>query len=526
MIVAFIKKHILLLLLILLSLPAVYMLMHPGFFVSDDGEWMIIRLSAFYETFRSGELPVRFIARLNNGYGYPLGNFMYPGFLYLGSIIHLFGFGFTSTIKIIFGLSMLFSGIFTFFWLQRLVSRYAAFFAALFYLYMPYHVFDLYSRGSLGEILALCVIPFVLWQMERRDLVFSSVGVGCLVLAHNTVAFLFVIPLYLYWFLCTKESVIKKSISSAMPLLFGMLLAAFFWIPALYDLQFTIFRSVVISDWQQYFASISLIGVSTLLVVTSSVVVLFLKEKRQVPSYTLHLFFLGLALISLILSVSVSTPFWKIIPVSVIQFPFRMLTLYIPAVTFLFASLLQVFSIKKQVVIGSIIIFLTMLLSSTYYLQVETFDKGDAYYMSNFSTTTTKDEYMPIWVKKPLPGLASKKIEVIDGKSIVSNEQIHPNKVTFTLTGNEKSLIQINTVYFPGWIVLVDSKKKDIFIEKEYGLIQFLLPSGTHTVEVKFSETPIRIFANCLSLVTAGILGIMLFTKLRYNAVKLKKKNG
>src|SRR5689334_16871102 len=81
----------------------------PGFFVSDDGGWMIIRLSAFSQSFREGQFPVRFLGRLNHNYGYPVSNFLYPGFLYAGSVIHAVGFSFTDTVKLIFGSSIVVS---------------------------------------------------------------------------------------------------------------------------------------------------------------------------------------------------------------------------------------------------------------------------------------------------------------------------------------------------------------------------------------------------------------------------------
>ena len=77
-------------------------LLRDGFFVSDDGDWMIIRFSAFFQSFREGQFPVRYLGRLNYEYGYPVSNFLYPGFLYLGSFIRALGVSFVDTVKIIF----------------------------------------------------------------------------------------------------------------------------------------------------------------------------------------------------------------------------------------------------------------------------------------------------------------------------------------------------------------------------------------------------------------------------------------
>ena len=84
------KSNLFFLILVsLLTIPAIVGLLHPGFFVTDDGNWMIIRFSAFYETLRSGQFPVRFLYRLNNSYGYPVADFLYPLFMYLGVFFHI-----------------------------------------------------------------------------------------------------------------------------------------------------------------------------------------------------------------------------------------------------------------------------------------------------------------------------------------------------------------------------------------------------------------------------------------------------
>src|SRR5271167_3041891 len=108
------KKDLLFILLLLICLiPSVLPLAHHGFFQTDDGEWMIIRLSAFYQAMHDGQFPVRFLQRLNFLYGYPVAVFLYPGSFYLGIILHIIRFGFVNSIKIIFGLSLIGSVIFT-----------------------------------------------------------------------------------------------------------------------------------------------------------------------------------------------------------------------------------------------------------------------------------------------------------------------------------------------------------------------------------------------------------------------------
>lgn len=507
-----------LLLLILLLFPSIYSLFHTGFFVSDDGEWMIIRLSAFYETLKTGQIPVRFIERLNNGYGYPLANFMYPSYLYIGSILHLVGFGFVASVKIILGTSMVLSGVFVYLWLQKLYTRLPAAIGALLYVYMPYHVFDLFIRGSIGEVLALAVVPFILWQIERKDMVMTSCGIGMLVLSHNTMAFLFLIPLFIYALIRNKtKGFLNKFLLTSVPFLLGLCLSGFFWIPALYDLQYTIFRSVTIADWQKYFANFELVGYATIVVFISTLFCVCTKRFRLSPYKKEVIFFLSVGIFSLCIALPISSFFWEIIPSSFIQFPFRALSLLIPSLAFLCAFILSFFSTRMQPYIGMIFLLIAIVSCIPFFTPKEFIDKGDMYYISNFSTTTVKNEYMPKWVKKDLPGLPPQKIEIVTGDGVIVEKQQSFNSLTAQVSLKKESIVQINTVYFPGWTVLVDGKETEILYDNPYGLIQLKLPQGDYVLEAKFTETSVRLVADFFSLLATGVLLFLFVRQVRYN---------
>ena len=136
------KRHkqtiLILFLLLILTIPVILPFLHGGFFQSDDGEWMAIRFSAFHQALRDGQFPVRWLGRLNQEYGYPVSNFLYPGFMYLAEIPKVIGFGFVDSIKIIIGLSLISSAVFTFFWLKKIFTPFSAFMGAIFYFYAPY----------------------------------------------------------------------------------------------------------------------------------------------------------------------------------------------------------------------------------------------------------------------------------------------------------------------------------------------------------------------------------------------------
>ncbi|MCJ7792889.1 MAG: hypothetical protein MUP45_02845 [Candidatus Marinimicrobia bacterium] len=129
---------------------------------------MVIRLTAFHQALAVGELPVRFLFRLNYGYGYPVLNFLYPGGFYLGEVFHLAGMNFVNSVKLVFGLSVIMAGLFSFFWLKTKFSFMASLLGSLFYVYTPYFLWDIYKRGSMGEVLALALVPLFFWAVEKK----------------------------------------------------------------------------------------------------------------------------------------------------------------------------------------------------------------------------------------------------------------------------------------------------------------------------------------------------------------------
>src|SRR5258708_6496125 len=196
-------------LLLVCCIPALFGLFHSGFFVTDDGNWMVIRFAAFYKALVRGEFPTRFLPQLNHGYGYPVSDFLYPLFMYLGVPVKALGVSFVNTIKIILALSLVMSGAFTYLWLRKLFSCLASFIGALVYVYFPYHIYDINIRGSVGEVLALCIIPFIFWQVESGNYLLVSIGIALLVLAHNTLALLFLPVILLYVFFVRQYSLVK-----------------------------------------------------------------------------------------------------------------------------------------------------------------------------------------------------------------------------------------------------------------------------------------------------------------------------
>jgi hypothetical protein len=531
---AFLKNHIFtIVLVLLLSIPLTLQTFQPGFFVGDDGEWMIIRSSAFHEALRDGQIPVRYLGRLNHEYGYPVATFLYPGYLYLTEPLVFAHLGFINSIKIMFTLSMVFSGLFAYLWLSSLFKKWPAFIGALVYLYTPYHLVDMYSRGSLGELLALAVVPFILWNIERRSLFFSAIGIGGLILSHNIMAALFLPCVLLYAFLRNKKSIKNNIISVAVLTVFGAGLAAFFWMPALLELQYTIFNQTKISEWQNYFAPFSRIGGLQLIIILFSVLLFVFKKwltaKKSFIETKLHksliIFFTIAGLLSVFFSSSFSSPLWYVLPVTFIQFPFRFLSLEVVAVAFLAAFILDAIQNKMfQRIYGAVIIIALAINAVPYLTHIPSFDKGEGFYTTNQSTTTTRDEYMPVWVKEKPFDRPAEKVQIINGEGSISNNIVTNKRIAFAVNAKTDVIVQINKIYWPGWNASIDGSNVSISHSNSKGLMTLPIAKGTHKITLLFQETPLRLFADIVSIISFISLAAVAFLRGKKQQQKLYNK--
>jgi hypothetical protein len=511
------KNHsrlIFLLLALIFSVPAVLGLLHSGFPVTDDGGWMVIRFSAFFQTLRDGEFPVRFLMRLNNGYGYPVSDFLYPLFMYLSVPIHLIGINFANTIKVLLALCIFSSSLFTFLWLRRIFDNVSSLVGAVFYVFFPYHLFDIYQRGSVGEVLSLSILPFILWQIERKSLRWTSLGIALLITAHNTLAVLFMFIILPYFLL---NAYVSKNVKLELGfylkvLLLGFGLSAFFWIPALFDLQYTVFAKTQISDVTSYFANFNLIGIAATLIILLTVVLIIIR-KIEIKKHRLAFVMFVVSIVSIYLASPISAFLWKFLPSSFIQFPFRFLSLAIPSTAFLAACIVSVFGQKRKYIL-SLIILVLILISAFSYLFPKSYQNfPDSYYSTNQDTTTVKNEYMPIWVKEIPQTMPLAKVKNPGGKEAISLIKSSPNKTEFAISLTQSREIQVNTIYFPGWEAYVNGEPKEILFNNSKGLITLSLDKGVNHVQLFFRETPVRHLADLVSIISIGYLLIFVLAK-------------
>jgi hypothetical protein len=430
--------------------------------------------------------------------------------MYLAVPFKAVGLSFIDTIKVIFAISVLTSGLFTYLWLRKIFSVIPSFFGTLFFVYAPYHIYDLTRRGSAGELLSLAVAPFVLWQAERKSVLFTAIGIFLLILSHNSLSVLFLALILCYMFLSIYTNKKNKELLRIylLSVIAGLASSAFFWIPALFELRYTVFNDTKISEFSNYFADINLIIPTALLLIVSSP--FFIIRKNLFKEHPKLFLMFAFGLVSIFLSTFLSKYLWEILPVAFVQFPFRFLSLAIVVGGFLLAFCIANLPKKYRLVGGLVSIAVAAVFAKDYMYPVRFQNEPESLYATNEATTTVKDEYMPIWVLEKPTKHYEEKIAIISGEGNYSNLNFNSKFLSFDYVSSSPSIVQVSTIYYPGWTATSNGQEKAIFYDNKKGLIQLKLTEGNQKIRLEFSETPVRLFADLISV--SGFLFIFLYT--------------
>jgi hypothetical protein len=191
---------------LLLSLPVVGPLLQPGYFWgAHDARHSVYFLHQFNKVIQDGIWYPRWAPDFAFGYGYPFFNIYGPLSSYLGEGLLLVGLDIVTAVKVVFGLSAILSGLSMYLFVRRLLGPPAGLIAALTYVYIPYHVFDLYVRAALAESVGFVFVPLTLWgfyevvtRPRLTTLLWTALAYAGLMFTSNLLALMFTPILGLY----------------------------------------------------------------------------------------------------------------------------------------------------------------------------------------------------------------------------------------------------------------------------------------------------------------------------------------
>jgi len=221
-----------------------------NYLASYDGLLHLYRVFALDQTLRQGVVYPRWLLDLAYGYGYPIFNFYPPLAAYLAETIHILGLGFIDALKATFVAIIAVAVLGAYVMGQELFSREEdaeaiGILTAAAYVFFPYFMVDVYTRGAMAEALAAALLPWLIWGL-RRTLVQQTVGaflltlvlVAALILAHSLTA-LIVTPLLIAYALFelrrlpVRVTALARGVAATG---LGLGLCAFYWLPFVAEL--------------------------------------------------------------------------------------------------------------------------------------------------------------------------------------------------------------------------------------------------------------------------------------------------
>lgn len=538
------RKHSGILVTILLSSIALFPLLHSGLPVMHDGQDHVARIANFYQSLSEGNIIPRWAGNLNWGYGHPILMFLYPFPSYVASFFHFLGFSFIDSLKLVFGLAFIVSGIGMYLWIRNVFGEKAGVLAAVLYMYAPYRFVDLYVRGAVGEHVAFAFVPFVfyfLYKMSRknsfRHLIGGMFSLTGLLLSHNAIAVIFIPIIFLYALRLVWTSKNKKllTINYLLFTIFGFGMSAFFIIPAFFEGKYTLrdivtghneYRAGFVKSITDFFIPSWSFGGSQFLSKQIGIVqvvgiisaVLFSVKNRFAKQRSLSAVLMCALFISLILMLPVSDLIWqRVTIIQKFQFPWRFLSVTVFAAAILPVLPFLYVKNKKFLTVYTIALsFLAIALCFPYYQANGYILKPDSFYSGLYKGTTDTGESSPIWSVRFMEHATTFPAEFIDGngsiKSVFRSSTRHDYIITVP-KGNAR--IRENTLYFPNWEVYINGQKAPIeFQDKENrGLITYYVASKKNDVKIIFKNTKLRNFADLISIISlTAFFGILLFT--------------
>lgn len=528
----------------------------PGFFSFHD-ETHIVDVYQMIRSLELGGFPPRFAPDFNFGLGHPYFNFYYHLPFYITALFHYLGFSMTDGFKYMLGIAVIFAASGFYFLLRNHVSKVSASFGTLIYILSPYFAVDLYVRGSPGEMYIFALFPWAGFLLVRYlkdpmpvNLALASSVIFLISISHNVLLPFIYSLLFLYGYmnLVILETGFKASLKIFLPFVIGILFAAYYLLPAFTEVKFiSTYEQINISDHFPFIKQLIIphwgygpsiwgplddisfdIGtVNIILLLVSFFIFKWAKRETKI----LLIFFWLVFGIAVVLTNNRTLFFWESIRfLRLVQFPWRMLLLTTIATSFIGALTIEAVSqnFKKIVPIFLITIFALLLaLNIWHYHPSENKQISDERYLELYFANRTllgngergafsleylnfAEDFIPptIWqAKKPTNILEPVKLATGSGTINYFRQGLGYKIIYYTLSESE---IIISKAYFPGWKATLGNSELKVRPLPPYGIISIPVPKGNGQINLEFGNTTVRIIANTISAVTAGLILVLL----------------
>ncbi len=558
---------------ILLGLPAVIPLCRAGYFASHDGMLHLYRLMGLDDALRAGVLYPRWFPDFAFGYGHPVLNFYGPLSYYIAAWFRGLGLGLIPAMKTAYAFAGLSAGaaMYAFAYESLRGKILPAVAAGAVYIYIPYHLADLYVRGAIAESLAFVWFPLILWGMERildgrrSGIPLVSVSLAGLMITHSLSLVFFgpFLAAYMVIMLLIRRRQATAFIRDWLTAgLLGLGLSAFYWLPVLLEGQYVGLAGGASAGYQRHLAPLAgalspyflyryfpaqgtpaehPAGLVTSLVALAGLL-LGLSRLRRVSPRILGLMSLA-AVGGWFMTTTPSLPLWKLgeALLSYLQYPWRFMALHALGAAWLAGAgtlaIQDIFpprSASRFVSVISPAVIALVAASSLARLPYQTLelrDDGLTYQrmwaeereVGQIGTTWT-GEYLPIWVREQRWAIGRSWRDA-GGPDLAEAAALRPpdsvrlldagyNRLDLMVESASPASLIMHQFYFPGMAAYLDGRRTPAYPFGTLGLAAVDIPAGAHQVRWRFTPTPPHLWGTVIALASL-IIGIVLWIKPR-----------
>lgn len=529
---------------------------------SNDGVFHIHKAVALEAALRLGDWYPRWAPHMAHGYGYPHFNFYAPLGSYLLVALHQLGIIYPLALNLALALSVLAAGLGAFAAAREWYGTWAGVAAGVVYGSAPYLAFNVLLRGALAESLALVWPPLILLCIERalqrdsrRWAVLGAVCVAALVCSHNVTA-LIAIPLVLAVAVLRAWQVGGRSAYSnaAISIAGGLLLSAFFWIPALLERGSIQTDQLLVPPIFTYYTNYLTLGELLALPTPTYYKLVNPSPAKAVGALAAGLAILGglaalymprlssaarahskqrAALTSVlafafvvycIFTLKISGAAWDRIPLlPFVQFPWRMLGAASLCAALLAGALTARIGTLAPLAAGSIAVAALLGNLSWWYprycgnfTEASVSSMLEYEYATHTVGTSAKGEFLPKLVRA-LPadksiasalmrGEEPQRLSGLPAAATAAVQNSNPLNYQARINTPVSFELVYNMFYFAGWHAAVDGQAVALRAAAPDGLVRLTVPAGEHNVRLYFGSTPLRSASTAISVLALLVL--------------------
>lgn len=527
--------------IMLLVLVVSWPMLRTGFPYTHDGENHLARFANYKIAVKEGQIPPRFAPNLLNHYGYPVFNYNYPLANILSLPLSLLKIPYEISFKLLVIIGLIF-GSFGIVQLAKTKAPNSTWLVSLLtFLSMPYLTSTIYVRGSIGELLAMTLIPWLVLSIEQpiskhtdfRSLLLRSFLWSAFFLSHNSTV-LYIAPLLVFYILFLSLNIAQKwtYISKQfLPILIGGLLSLWFWLPAWFEREAVIVtQSQNQQAWSDHFVTFAQLlgtwvsfgfsypgtidsmsfglGFMTLVLLLISWAMTITNILRSRNFSNQPIWYLLMVTLAILGQHAISQPIWRVLPlVGFIQFPWRLQLIVVVFTPIVAAILYQ--SLGKLGKTAIIVGLLTQLFFVSRFKPVDYFHRDQIDYDMFAQTSTTQNENRTPQFTYEMIGDWAPKAKVLTGFADIETITWTGSSRSYKANVTNNALITEPTMNFPGWYTNVIDLNTQKSQKAEYvsspdiaGRIAYHLPQGNYLVTTRFTQmTPSRLLGNSVSLI-------------------------